>query len=41
MTIYTFDVTDPVMKFLEPKFDPETASSRKKQLPIKWGSDEV
>ena len=22
MTIYTFDVTDPVMKFLEPKFDP-------------------
>ena len=41
MTIYTFDVTDPVMKFLEPKFDPETVSSRKKQLPIKWGSDEV
>ena len=41
MTIYTFDITDPVMKFLNPKFEENSGSLKKRQMPIKWGSSEV
>ena len=53
MTIYTFDVTDPIPGFLEPEYEENCRSTlrngkrrecvplRKKQLPIKWGHPKV
>ena len=53
MTIYTFDITDPVTNFLEPQYDEVEDNElyrkvdsghknvAKVQLPVKWGSADV
>ena len=45
MTIYTFDITDPVLNFLDPQYQEDLNhhknSSSRLQLPIKWGATDV
>ncbi len=46
MTVYTFDITDPVLNFLDPQYQhyfnqSNKSSNAKLQLPIKWGNPDI